>query len=97
MNGLSLLHQRRNNVVNPAQLSRGCGEALAALAADSLVFVLCKLGVIEVTPEFTAAALLATVADIGRLLELLTNHFLKVWTDSEALDLTTLATKLTEL
>ena len=96
MNRLSLLDQRRNNVVDSPQLGRLSSKALATLTADGLVLILGKLCIIAMPSEFTVASFFASIADIRRLAEFESYHLLKVLTDSKALDLNALPTELSE-
>jgi hypothetical protein len=93
---LSLLDQRRNNVVNSTQFGRLGSKALAAFTADSLVLTLRKLCIIEMPSEFAVTSFLASVADIRWFVKLETYHLLKILTGSKALDLIALPTKLSE-
>ena len=97
MDGLPLFDQRRNDVVDAAQLGRLRSKALAALAANCLVFTLRELRVVEVASELTAGALFAAITDIRRFLDFETFQFLKIRALAVAFDFAALTAKLAKL
>lgn len=86
VNGLPLPDQRRDDVVDAAQLFRRDCDSLAAFAARGFVFFLCSLGVIQMTAKWADVPFFAAVTDIRRFPVLRAEFLLEVFTDLVAGD-----------
>lgn len=70
MNGLTLLNERRDDSVDSLKLSWRHGKTLSGFAPGHLILFLGEFCFIKVPLQFTALALLTSVADIRRLVQL---------------------------
>ena len=84
MNGLPLLNQWGDDVIDAPQFFRRGGDPLTAFAACGLVLFLRSLGVIQVTAKRAAISFFATITDIRRLLVLWAELLFEVFADFEA-------------
>jgi hypothetical protein len=78
MNGLTLLHERSNDIIYTFNLLLGYSKALTAFTADFLVFLLGKLGIIKVPLKLAAMPFCTAVAHIWRLEDSMAMLFLEV-------------------
>ena len=81
MDGLSLLYEGSDDRINTLQLFLGNSKALTAFAAYCFVFLLGKLGIIQVTLQLTSVPLRTPITNVWRLEDSRTMHFLKVRAD----------------